>query len=90
MYTNGLRKSKRPHGRPHGLNVRPRDDRGWRVPMAGSKSRAVYDLMLQGLDSGAIATQTGFTSDIVRQLVWKIKHPGLANAYGTNPTRAKS
>lgn len=58
----------------------PRDSRGWRVPMLGTKSRVVYELLIRGLGSRKIIAETGYEPRTVRVLVWKIRNPGLANA----------
>lgn len=63
-----------------GRNARPRDSRGWRVPTSGSKSRLIYDLLVEGKTSGQIALRLKADPVPVRVLVWKIKHPEADNA----------
>ena len=52
-----------------------RDENGCRVPKIGTKSRSIYDLMKAGKRPKEIATETGFKSNNVRVLMWKMRHP---------------
>lgn len=57
-----------------------RDERGWRIPHAGTRSRAIYDAMLAGKSPIEIQADVGGTVESVRVLIWRIKHPDTANA----------
>lgn len=59
--------------------VTARDARGWRVPRAGTKSRAVYDLMVTGARAKSITAALGGNGQTVRVLMWKIRRPLAAN-----------
>lgn len=63
-------------------NRLPRDAFGWRVPRAGTKSLAIYCLLLQGKRRSEIIAATGFDPRTIGVLTWKIKHPGISNARG--------
>lgn len=60
--------------------LRPRDERGWRVPTEGTKSRAIYDLMVQGLKADGIAARLGWKRSGVAVLMCHIKYAEEKNA----------
>jgi hypothetical protein len=62
------------------MTMRPRDERGWRVPREGTTSRRIYDLLVQGKKGVAIAEITGCDVDKVHVLTFKIRHPETTNA----------
>jgi hypothetical protein len=65
-----------------------RDERGWRIPRAGTRSRAIYDGMLAGKRPIEIQADVGGTTQSISVLMWRIKHPVAANAI-TNRYRPK-
>lgn len=56
-----------------------RDERGWRIPRPGTKSRQIYDLLIVGKRRFEIVAATGISDQLVSAFIWKIKHPELAN-----------
>ena len=57
-----------------------RDERGWRIPHAGTRSRAIYDLLVAGRTPAEIRAQVGGTPESIGVLMWRIRHPDTANA----------
>lgn len=59
-----------------------RDERGWRIPREGTRSHAIYLLMVQGLSNNEIAKRLGFepSGNKVRVLACHIKRPNVHNA----------
>lgn len=63
-------------GRP----IRRRDERGWRVPLPGTASYHIYELMVAGKTRREIYRRLLPTKpSVVNVLIWKIQHPGDAN-----------
>jgi hypothetical protein len=56
-----------------------RDERGWRIPRPGTRSRRIYDLLCEGLSTGKIHSIVGGSYATTGFLIWKIKHPETAN-----------
>lgn len=62
-----------------------RDERGWRVPRAGTRSRAIYDMLILGHTPAYIHSVIGGNLVAVRVLIWKIRNPGDANGWRRDP-----
>ena len=58
---------------------RPRDENGWRIPLAGTKSRRIYDLIQSGKTLAEIAKILNSKYDTLGGLVHKMRHPGRHN-----------
>jgi hypothetical protein len=58
---------------------RPRDENGWRIPLAGTKSRRIHDLIQSGKTLAEIATILNSNYDTVGVLVYKMRHPERHN-----------
>lgn len=61
-------------------NYCDRDHRGWRIPRAGTKSRDIYECLVQGLTPAAILLIVEGSKATLGVLIWKIKHPEASNA----------
>lgn len=59
--------------------VTTRDERGWRVPRPGTRSRCIYDLMVSGARAKSIVASIGGDAQTIRVLMWKIRRPAAAN-----------
>lgn len=60
---------------------RPRDERGWIVPRAGTVTREVYDMMLEGRERDEIVALLGFVdARNIDARIWAIKNPDKVNA----------
>lgn len=55
------------------------DERGWRKPPEGSRSRQIYEMKLAGMATLAVAKQLGITRNNVAVVWWNIRNP-LAKA----------
>lgn len=56
-----------------------RNELGWRVPRNGTKSHLIYQFLYDGLSSSQIHALMGGSYSSVGVLIFKIKHPDVAN-----------
>ena len=73
--------------------AQPRDERGWRIPRAGTASAAIYKLARAGKSPIEISKEAMIEPNTVRVLLHRMQHPDLMNARerlynatGLNPT----
>lgn len=59
-----------------------RDERGWRVPRAGTLSFEIYRLAVVGERPKDIAKLLGCSWSSVGVLLFRIRHPDVANSNG--------
>jgi hypothetical protein len=52
---------------------RPRDERGWIIPKPGTRTRQIYDLLIEGKTSSEIRAIIGGSVNSVGVLVHKIR-----------------
>ncbi len=57
----------------------PRNELGWRVPHEGTKSHLIYQFLYDGLSASQIHALMGGSYSSVGVLIFKIKHPDVAN-----------
>ena len=55
--------------------INKRDERGWRVPRAGTRSLLVYEMLLVGKNPEEIGAALGCSRNNASVLAWKIKNP---------------
>jgi transposase len=58
-------------------SYRPRDESGCLIPSEGTRSRAIYDLMRQGLNARQIGERLGFRQTIVAVWLSRLRSPSL-------------
>lgn len=63
-----------------GQDVNPRDDRGWRIPRSGTRSRKVYVLMRRDMPTKEIMRLLGMSKKTVYYHYRAIKHWKALNA----------
>lgn len=56
---------------------RPRDANGFMVPLEGTKSRVIYELLRRGLRTREIIEATGYSPGSTKVLIHKIRNPRL-------------
>ena len=61
------------------MNLNPRDELGWRIPRAGTLSRAIYELTRQDMTPTEIAAALGTKPLRVRVLLCHLRHPEKTN-----------
>lgn len=62
------------------MRYNKRDENGWRMPRAGTRSHNIYMMTLAGCTPTQIAAVTGIPVNIVRVLRHRFKHPDETNA----------
>ncbi len=65
-------------------NYNKRDDRGWRIPREGTKSKKIYNLLNHGYPSQYIIAVIPGDSSSTRVLIHNIKHPESHNKTNNN------
>ena len=60
-------------------NIGVRDQDGWRIPRDGSKSRRIYDLLLEGCSHRQIQQEVGGSLNCIRVLIYYMRHPEKHN-----------
>lgn len=58
-------------------NFRPRDNSGWRIPSLGTKSRAIYDLAIEGWKPISIAAMCSLDLNEVKSALSRLKNPDI-------------
>lgn len=71
-------------GRRIGQNVSPRDERGWRIPRAGTIRRRIYDMLVEGKKPRQIHKAVGISYICCVMHQQHIKTPDRTNALRYN------
>lgn len=70
-------------------NSNPRDERGWRIPRPNTKSRQIYNLLIQGKKPCEIARELNFVESTTRVLIFNIKNSKKKNSWANEFNKNK-